>query len=714
MAVNLSPVGGVAAQFFNNDGVPLAGGLIYTYAAGTSTLAATYTSANGGIAHSNPIVLDSAGRVPSGEIWLTDGVSYKFVLKDSSGILIATYDNIVGINSNFVAFTNSQEIQTATAGQTLFTLTTMQYSPGTNSLSVFVDGVNQYGPGAQYAYVETSSTSVTFVSGLHVGASVKFTTSQLNTSGSVDASEVSYTPPFTNSVTTNVEAKLSQYVTVEDFGAVGDGTTNDTTKIQNALDALTSGQTLVFDKNYKVTASLTITNKSRIRLTGKGRVFLSGASSSAYIFQLVGTLDDLEIDHLTLVGDGNSGYSQCAIGCNSGQTVSNTRFHDLNIYNINVGISHNANLGGSWTNTWTFNNYLENILGTVSGSGYGIHLAKCYNAHVYDNTINNASRHSIYIASGYNLGTNVHNNLIINHRKDVHDASIRAAIACSRVSDVTIADNIFRDCYDGQINVDHDTSTGSDCFNINIIGNTFTNRKNVVSCIWIGEQLVPTTNRTFKVSIIGNTFDEDMSTSGGLGATVYILNGAEINVHENRFRYYSVTTNIAASVELGDSRFATSDADISNISVQNNVATADASVAGSNFTYISTQLCTGTSYYWVKNNSLKNIAAEFEFQNSAPTNPNSKLKFYKDVTYTVGSLAPGVNGTYAFTVDGVKPTSNVTSKMLYSVQTAPVPVYTFGAKDDGYNAVFMTTGNINLTTTANVPSQTYRFFIEDF
>jgi hypothetical protein len=102
MAVNLSPVGGVAAQFFNNDGVPLSGGLIYTYVAGTSTPATTYTANNGSIAHSNPIVLDSAGRVPTGEIWLSDGLSYKFVLKDSTGALLATYDNIVGINSNFL------------------------------------------------------------------------------------------------------------------------------------------------------------------------------------------------------------------------------------------------------------------------------------------------------------------------------------------------------------------------------------------------------------------------------------------------------------------------------------------------------------------------------------------------------------------------------------------------------------------------------------
>ena len=221
MSVVLSPVGGVAAQFFTNSGAVLTGGKIYTYAAGTSTPEATYTTASGNVAWTNPIVLDAAGRVPDGgEIWLTDGVAYKFVLKTSTDVLIATYDNISGINSNFVNFTNDQEIQTATAGQTVFTLTTMAYLPGTNSLSVFVDGVNQYGPGASYAYEETNSTTVTFASGLHVGAQVKFSTTQLQGAGAIDASQVSYDPPFTGSVATNVEDKLAQTVSVKDFGAV--------------------------------------------------------------------------------------------------------------------------------------------------------------------------------------------------------------------------------------------------------------------------------------------------------------------------------------------------------------------------------------------------------------------------------------------------------------------------------------------------------------
>jgi hypothetical protein len=101
MSVNPSPLGGFATQFFDNNGVILSGGKIYTYAAGTTTPQATYTSASGVTPHTNPIILDSAGRVPGGEIWLTDNLSYKFVIETSTGSLIGSYDNIFGINDSF-------------------------------------------------------------------------------------------------------------------------------------------------------------------------------------------------------------------------------------------------------------------------------------------------------------------------------------------------------------------------------------------------------------------------------------------------------------------------------------------------------------------------------------------------------------------------------------------------------------------------------------
>lgn len=134
--VFLSPVGGAAAQFFTNSGVPLTGGKLYTYAAGTTTPQATYTSSSGVTAHANPIILDSAGRVPGGEIWLT-APAYKFVLNTSTDVLIATYDNISGIGAAEFQIQNF----TGTGSQTVFTLSSA--SLGENFTFVYINGVYQ-------------------------------------------------------------------------------------------------------------------------------------------------------------------------------------------------------------------------------------------------------------------------------------------------------------------------------------------------------------------------------------------------------------------------------------------------------------------------------------------------------------------------------------------------------------------------------------------
>jgi len=95
MAVNLSPIGN-GFQFLTTTGLPLNGGLLYTYQAGSSTPLATYTDVNGTTANTNPIVLGTDGR-PQNELWLTYGYNYKFVLKDSAGVTIQSYDNLYGI-----------------------------------------------------------------------------------------------------------------------------------------------------------------------------------------------------------------------------------------------------------------------------------------------------------------------------------------------------------------------------------------------------------------------------------------------------------------------------------------------------------------------------------------------------------------------------------------------------------------------------------------
>lgn len=78
------------AQFIDAAGIPLAGGFLYTYAAGTTTPQTTYTDSTAVTANSNPIVLDSRGEA---NIWL-GSATYKFKLTDANNTEIWTVDNI--------------------------------------------------------------------------------------------------------------------------------------------------------------------------------------------------------------------------------------------------------------------------------------------------------------------------------------------------------------------------------------------------------------------------------------------------------------------------------------------------------------------------------------------------------------------------------------------------------------------------------------------
>jgi len=183
MTVNLSPLAGAGQQFFDDSGVPLAGGKLYSYQAGTTTPQVTYTTVAGNVPHSNPIILNAAGRVATGEIWLTSGQNYKFVLKTSTEVTIATWDNIVGINGTGIA---------------------------TNAL-----------------YVQ-------------------------------------YDPAGAGAVATNVQAKLRESVSVKDFGAVGDGVTDDTAAVQAFFDyvAVNSVGIAVLEGNLKITSGVNLTGSA--------------------------------------------------------------------------------------------------------------------------------------------------------------------------------------------------------------------------------------------------------------------------------------------------------------------------------------------------------------------------------------------------------------------------------------------------------------------
>lgn len=132
VVVSLSPFAGAGWQFLDANGKPLSGGKVNTYAAGTTTPLASYTTSAGSQANTNPIILNGAGRPTylgsEVEIWLISTATYKFVLTDANGTNARTFDNIPGMASAIDVITirnttlRTYATRTAMAGATDATL----------------------------------------------------------------------------------------------------------------------------------------------------------------------------------------------------------------------------------------------------------------------------------------------------------------------------------------------------------------------------------------------------------------------------------------------------------------------------------------------------------------------------------------------------------------------------------------------------------------
>jgi len=255
MAVNLSALAGAGQQFFDNNGVPLAGGKLFSYAAGTTTPQATYTSATGVTAHSNPIILNAAGRVATGEIWLTAGSNYKFVLNTSSDVLIASWDNITGINGTGITSAASNVSFTGFKGQS----------------GVVQDLADN--DGSDWIGFAVASSG-------------------------------------TGAVARSAQDKMRDVVSVKDFGAVGNGVADDTAAIQNALNVAT-GKILLFvgSETYKYSQ---LTVKANTELLTYGCTFsrIAASTTAGFTFENDVNVDSLNIETPgggTGVGTGDKG-----------------------------------------------------------------------------------------------------------------------------------------------------------------------------------------------------------------------------------------------------------------------------------------------------------------------------------------------------------------------------------------------------------------------
>jgi len=76
---------------FSANGVPMVGGSLTAYIAGTTTPATTWQDSALSIANTNPVTLDARGECV---LWLDPSVVYKFILKNALGVIQWTQDNV--------------------------------------------------------------------------------------------------------------------------------------------------------------------------------------------------------------------------------------------------------------------------------------------------------------------------------------------------------------------------------------------------------------------------------------------------------------------------------------------------------------------------------------------------------------------------------------------------------------------------------------------
>ena len=157
--------------------------------------------------------------------------------------------------------------------------------------------------------------------------------------GTYDASTLTYAPDLTGSVEATIQSRLEIFTSVTDFGATGDGSTNDTAAIQAAISAV-PGQAVYFPSGtYVITANI---DPEGCRLIGAGTGNNSVANTTLEFSSTYGFVQALENNHsysiekMELYGSASKTANGQVLVDFSGQNYPMMR--DVRVWQAGIGI----------------------------------------------------------------------------------------------------------------------------------------------------------------------------------------------------------------------------------------------------------------------------------------------------------------------------------------------------------------------------------------